>query len=65
MDYPYVQVQARNEDGARASALIQFTSGDLPVTEADIIAAVTERLQAVDGVTSVTATLHHVAQSPL
>lgn len=65
MDYPYVEVQARNEDGARASALVQFTSGDLPVTEADIITAVTERLQAVDGVASVTATLHHVAQSPL
>lgn len=65
MDYPYVEVQARTTDGARASALVQFTSGDLPVTEADIIAAVTERLQAVDGVTSVSATLHHIAQSPL
>ncbi|MDX3585958.1 hypothetical protein [Streptomyces europaeiscabiei] len=65
MDYPYIEVQARNSDGARASAFVRFTSGDLPVTEADLVAAVTERLTAVPGVTSVTATLHHIAETPL
>ena len=65
MDYPYIEVQARNADGARASAFVQFTSGDLAVTEADVVTAVSERLSAVDGVTSVTATLHHIAQTPL
>jgi hypothetical protein len=65
MDYPYIEVQARNTDGARATALVQCTSGDLAVTEDDIVTAVSERLAAVDGVTSVTATRHHIAQTPV
>lgn len=65
MDYPYTEVQARNADGNGVTALIQFTSGDIPVTETDIVTAVRERLEAAPGVTSVTATRHHIAQTSL
>ncbi|MFM9596141.1 hypothetical protein ACKI1O_43040 [Streptomyces scabiei] len=63
MDYPYVEVKARNADGGGVTALVQFTGGDLAVTEADIVTAVSERLAAVPGVTGVTATRQHVVQT--
>jgi hypothetical protein len=63
VDLPFIEVQARNTDGSRATVTFQFAGGDLPVSEADIVAAVSERLSAVSGVTGVTATRHHVVQT--
>ena len=65
MEYPFIEVQARNADGSRATVTFQFAGGDLPVSEADIVTALSDRLQAVPGVTSVTATRHHVEQTEL
>ncbi|MEV4863277.1 hypothetical protein [Streptomyces ossamyceticus] len=65
MDHPFIEVQARNTDGSRATVTFQFAGGDLPVSEADIVTAVSERLAAVPGVTGVTATRHHVVQTTL
>ncbi|MCL6733282.1 hypothetical protein [Streptomyces neyagawaensis] len=65
MDYPYIEVQARNTDGSRATVIFQLAGGDLPISDADIVAALSERLSAVPGVTGVTATRHHVEQTAL
>ncbi|CBG71862.1 hypothetical protein SCAB_48111 [Streptomyces scabiei 87.22] len=65
MDYPFIEVQARNTDGSRATVTFQLAGGDLPVSEADIVTALAERLAAVPGVTGVTATRHHVVQTDL
>ena len=65
MDYPHIEVQARNTDGSRATVTFQLAGGDLPISEADIVAALSERLQAVPNVTGVTATRHHVEQTTL
>jgi hypothetical protein len=65
VDYPFIEVQARNTDGSRATVTFQFAGGDLQVSEADIVTALSERLSAVPGVTGVTATRHHVMQTVL
>ncbi|MDX3067927.1 hypothetical protein AB0G86_01630 [Streptomyces scabiei] len=65
MDYPFIEVQARNTDGSRATVTFQLAGGDLPVSEADIVTALADRLSAVPGVTGVTATRHHVEQTIL
>lgn len=64
MDYPYIEVQARNADGGRVTVALQYTSGDVAVSEADVVAAVQDLMTAAPGVVSVTATRHHITQTP-
>ncbi|MBA2951987.1 hypothetical protein [Streptomyces himalayensis] len=64
MDYPYIEINAKPEEGGWARVRLQMTSGDLMVSEAHIIAAVIDRLSQVPGVVSIDSTRHYIAETP-
>ncbi|MFF5004692.1 hypothetical protein ACFY3G_17900 [Streptomyces phaeochromogenes] len=64
MDLPYIEVQGRTAEGGRPTVSFQFAPGDSRITEADVIAVVTELLATAPGVIDVSATRHHIAQTP-
>lgn len=65
MDLPYIEIQGRVPEGGRPTMTFQYTPGESSVSEADVIAVVTDLLATAAGVVEVTATRHHIAQTPL
>jgi hypothetical protein len=64
IDYPYIEVVAELDNTTRSTVTVKYDRGELSITEADIIEAISDRIDAAPEVATITATRHAVTQTP-